>query len=76
MVSIARWYQPRHVVTRKRTPSRRFVMHRDALHSLCAAALLMAFVVSPARLTAQTPVGTAGIAAAKASPELVGSLAK
>lgn len=51
-------------------------MHRDALHRLCAAALLMTFVATPAWLTAQTPVGTAGSVAAKASPELVGSLSK
>ena len=51
-------------------------MHRDALQVFCAAALLMTFVADPALLTAQTPVGTAGTAAANASPELVGSLSK
>ena len=51
-------------------------MHRDPLQTLCAAALLTLFVAAPVRLTAQTPVGTAGTAAAKASPELVGSLSK
>ena len=51
-------------------------MHRDALQILCATALLMTFIASPAWLAAQTPVGTAGTVAAKASPELVGSLSK
>lgn len=51
-------------------------MHRNALQILYAAALLMTFVAAPAPLTAQTPVGTAGTVAAKASPELVGSLSK
>ena len=51
-------------------------MHRNALHILFAAALLVTVVAAPAWLTAQTPVGTAGTVAAKASPELVGSLAK
>ena len=51
-------------------------MYRDALQILCAATLLTTFVVSPAWVAAQTPVGTAGTVAAKASPELVGSLSK
>ena len=51
-------------------------MHRHALQILCATALLTTFLAAPAWVSAQTPVGTAGTVAAKASPELVGSLSK
>ena len=51
-------------------------MHRHALQIFCAAALLTSALAAPAWVAAQTPVGTAGTVAAKASPELVGSLSK